>query len=531
MSDDEGFETLGGIPIPELPDEGHLDSSGGDSGIGKPGSQPYTRGIHSSMYRSRTWTMRQYAGFSSAKETNNRFRSLLEKGQSGLSVAFDLPTQLGMDSDDSLAHGEVGKVGVAIDSIHDMRQLFSNIDLGKVSTSMTINAPAAVLFALYASVAEEQGVDLGSLRGTVQNDILKEYIARGTYVFPPEQSMRLITDLMGWCRDHAPSWNTISISGYHIREAGATAVEELAFTLSNALAYVQAAVDSGLDVDEFAPRLSFFFGCHNDLFEEVSKFRAARRLWFELMTERFHPKDPKSTQLRFHTQTAGVTLTAQQPLNNVVRVSYQALSAVLGGTQSLHTNSYDEALGLPTDESATIALRTQQVLAAETGVADVVDPLGGSWYVESLTNEVASRARALIDEIEKRGGSLSAIESGFQQRTIHESAWRQQKDQESGSRLVVGVNHATQEEDRSSNSGQKLDQTVHKEQCDALTSIRDGRDSDAANDALIALRVAAAGGDNLMPHIFVAVKAECTVGEIMGALKEVFGTWMAPSGF
>ncbi|PXY70833.1 MAG: methylmalonyl-CoA mutase [Methanobacteriota archaeon] len=531
MSDDESFETLGGIPIPELPDEGHLASSGGDSGIGKPGSQPYTRGIHSSMYRSRTWTMRQYAGFSSAKETNYRFRSLLEKGQSGLSVAFDLPTQLGMDSDDSLAHGEVGKVGVAIDSIHDMRQLFSEIDLGGVSTSMTINAPAAVLFAMYASVAEEQGVDLVSLRGTVQNDILKEYIARGTYVFPPEQSMRLITDLMGWCRDRAPSWNTISISGYHIREAGATAVEELAFTLSNALSYVQAAVDSGLDVDDFAPRLSFFFGCHNDLFEEVAKFRAARRLWFELMTERFHPKDPKSTQLRFHTQTAGVTLTAQQPLNNVVRVSYQALSAVLGGTQSLHTNSYDEALGLPTDESATIALRTQQVLAAETGVADVVDPLGGSWYVESLTNEVASRARELIEEIEKRGGALSAIESGFQQRTIHESAWRQQKDQESGSRLVVGVNHATQDEETGSNSGQKLDQTVHKEQCDALASIRAARDSDAANEALNALRVAASGSDNLMPHLFVAVKAECTVGEIMGSLKEVFGTWMAPSGF
>lgn len=531
MSDEKHFETLGGIPIPDLADEGHLSSSGGDSAIGEPGSTPYTRGIHESMYRDRTWTMRQYAGFSSAKETNLRFRSLLEKGQSGLSVAFDLPTQLGLDSDDSLAFGEVGRVGVVIDSIHDMRQLFSEIDLGGVSTSMTINAPAAVLFALYACVAEEQGVDLGTLRGTVQNDILKEYIARGTYVFPPEQSMRLITDLMRWCKDYAPRWNTISISGYHIREAGATAVEELALTLSNALAYVQAAVDSGLDVDDFAPRISFFFGCHNDLFEEVSKFRAARRLWFELMTERFQPKNPKSSQLRFHTQTAGVTLTAQQPLNNIVRVSYQALSAVLGGTQSLHTNSYDEALGLPTDESSTIALRTQQVLEAETGVADIVDPLGGSWYVESLTNEVASRARALIEDIEKRGGALSAIESGFQQRIIHESAWRQQKDQESGARLVVGVNHATQTEGQVSNSGQKIDPTIHDEQCGALATIRANRDAADASNALTALGEAAGGNDNLIPYIMTAVKAECTVGEIMGAMKEVFGTWMAPSGF
>ena len=531
MSDDESFETLGGIPIPDFSDASHLSSSGGDGDIGEPGSSPYTRGIHATMYRSRTWTMRQYAGFSTAEETNKRFRSLLKKGQSGLSVAFDLPTQLGLDSDDAMSQGEVGKVGVAIDSIHDMRQLFSKIDLGQVSTSMTINAPAAVLFALYASVAEEQGVDLGSLRGTVQNDILKEYIARGTYVFPPEQSMRLITDLMGWCKENTPQWNTISISGYHIREAGATAVEELAFTLSNAMSYVQSAVDSGLDVDDFAPRLSFFFGCHNDLFEEVAKFRAARRLWFELMTERFQPKNPKSCQLRFHTQTAGVTLTAQQPLNNVVRVSYQALAAVLGGTQSLHTNSYDEALGLPTDESSTIALRTQQVLAAETGVANVVDPLGGSYYVESLTNEVASRARALIDDIEKRGGALAAIESGFQQRTIHESAWRQQKDQESGDLLVVGVNHATQEEGEATDSGQSIDPTIQKEQCDGLASVRANRNQENAKDILDSLRTAAAGDDNLMPYIISAVKAECTVGEIMTAMKEEFGTWMAPSGF
>ena len=521
----DSFETLGGLPISPVP---RPEDSTTNSEI--PGHPPYTRGVHETMYRSRYWTMRQYAGFSSAEETNTRFRTLLDRGQSGLSVAFDLPTQLGMDSDDPLSFGEVGRVGVAIDSIDDMRSLFNGIQLDQVSTSMTINSPAIILLALYVAVGEEQGVAPESIRGTVQNDILKEYIARGTHVFPPEQSMRLITDLIEYCADNHPAWNTISISGYHIREAGATAVEELAFTLSNALAYVDAALSTGMDIDDFAPRLSFFFGCHNDFFEEVSKFRAARRLWYRLMNERYQPKNPKSSMLRFHTQTAGVTLTAQQPLNNVARVSYQALSAVLGGTQSLHTNSYDEAIGLPTDESATIALRTQQVLAEETGVADVVDPMAGSYHVEALTDRIESEAYKLICEIDEMGGALTALKSGFQQRRIHESAWKQTTDVESFNRKVIGVNHAKMKEEPDV-EGQIIDPTIAEKQIQKLSILRQNRDGAKSQAALSALTVAAATDENLFPFILTAVKAKCSVGEIMNAMKVEFGTWMAPSGF
>ena len=524
--EDKVFRTRAGIPIPDVPDQ----EFGVGEDAGEPGSPPYTRGIHKSMYREKTWTMRQYAGFSSAKETNERFISLLEKGQSGLSVAFDLPTQLGLDSDDDMSLGEVGKVGVAIDSIHDMRLLFDNIDMASVSTSMTINAPASILFAMYVAVAQERGTDISSIRGTIQNDILKEYIARGTYVFPPNESLRLITDVMHWCKENTPRWNTISISGYHIREAGATAVEELAFTLSNALAYVQAAVDTGLDVDDFAPRLSFFFGCHNDFFEEVAKFRAARKLWYDLMKERFSPNNSKSSILRFHTQTAGVTLTAQQPLNNIVRVSYQALSSVLGGTQSLHTNSFDEAIGLPTDESSTIALRTQQILANETGIADVVDPLGGSWYVEGLTTKLYNESKKLIEEIDSCGGALTAIENGFQQRHLHESAWAEQVAQDKGDLLVIGVNHALESQTMSDLKGQSVDPSLGEAQCNLLSNIRANRNSDNVSAALANVHNIAQNGGNTMQAILDAVKAECTIGEIMNALKESFGTWMAPSG-
>lgn len=525
------FHTLGGLPISDVPmPEDLLDSNKDSPDLATPGSPPYTRGVHPTMYRSKLWTMRQYAGFSSAVETNNRFKMLLEKGQSGLSVAFDLPTQLGMDSDDSHAKGEVGRVGVPIDSIEDMRVLFDGIRLDEVSTSMTINSPAIILLAMYVAVAQEQGCYLSKLRGTVQNDILKEYIARGTHVFPPEASVRLITDLMSHCKDEYPLWNTISVSGYHIREAGSTAVEEVAFTLSNALAYVDAAVACGMDVDDFAPRLSFFFGCHNDFFEEVAKFRAARRLWYRLMTSRYSPANEKSCMLRFHTQTAGVTLTAQQPLNNVARVSYQALSAVLGGTQSLHTNSYDEALGLPTDESATIALRTQQVLAEETGVADVVDPLAGSYHVETLTNLIEKEASALISEMDNMGGALAALQAGFQQRRIHESAWKQLKDMESGARKVIGVNHAMTIEE-SSPRGQSLDVGIAENQTAQLNSLRARRDGEAATAALTQITHRAQNGGNLFPAILTAVKCECTIGEMMDAMKTVFGTWMPPSGF
>jgi len=521
----DSFETLGGIPIPDVPLKESMPAE-----PGHPGAPPYTRGVHETMYRSRLWTMRQYAGFSSAKDTNLRFHSLLDNGQSGLSIAFDLPTQLGMDSDDQLSYGEVGRVGVAIDSIVDMRNLLNGIPLDKVSTSMTINSPAIILLALYVAVAEEQGVPCSKLRGTVQNDILKEYIARGTHVFPPEPSMRLTTDLIQYCNENIPMWNTVSISGYHMREAGSTAVEEVAFTLSNALEYVDSALKTGLNIDDFAPRLSFFFGCHNDFFEEISKFRAARKLWYDLVTERYNPTNPKSAMLRFHTQTAGVTLTAQQPLNNIARVSYQAMSAVLGGTQSLHTNSFDEAIGLPTDKSVTIALRTQQILASETGLSDVVDPLAGSYYVEKLTETIASDARDLICEIDAMGGSLEALKTGFQQRRIHESAWKQMQDIESLERQIVGVNYAEMD-DSVTTTPQALNPAIHDEQGKQLSDLRDSRDSDMATSCLDRIREAAASDQNLFPLILAAVKANCTVGEIMNSMKDVFGTWNAPSGF
>ncbi len=521
----DSFETLGGLPISSIPSPSDIPNA-----VEFPGQPPYTRGVHETMYRSRFWTMRQYAGFGSAEETNSRFRTLLKRGQSGLSVAFDLPTQLGMDSDNSLSYGEVGRVGVAIDSIHDMRELFNGIQLDQVSTSMTINSPAIILLAMYVAIGEEQGVDSHRLRGTVQNDILKEYIARGTHVFPPEPSMRLITDLIQYCAENHPTWNSISISGYHIREAGATAVEELAFTLSNALAYVDAALSTGMDIDEFAPRLSFFFGCHNDFFEEVSKFRAARRLWHRLINERYQPNDPKSSMLRFHTQTAGVTLTAQQPLNNVARVSYQAMSAVLGGTQSLHTNSYDEAIGLPTDESVTIALRTQQILAEETGVADVVDPMAGSYHVEQLTDMIETEAYSLIQEIEEMGGALNALKNGFQQRRIHESAWKQTQDIEQLNRKVVGVNHA-QMDGFPDMEGQNINPEIADNQTRKISQLRSQRDNDVVANILSSLTETSRTDENLFPLILEAVKSDCTVGEIMDALKVEFGTWMAPSGF
>ncbi len=514
----DDWRTLGGIDI-----NGHF-------GPEEAGAPPYTRGIHKEMYRSRLWTMRQYAGFSSAEETNERFRLLLEKGQTGLSVAFDLPTQLGLDADDPLSEGEVGKVGVSISSIEDMRVLFDNIPLGEISTSMTINSPAMILLAMYIAVGEEQGFSPEQLRGTIQNDILKEYIARGTYVFPPEQSMRLITDTFAFCAKEVPNWNTISISGYHIREAGSTAVQEVAFTLANAIEYADAAVAKGLDIDDFAPQISFFFNCHNDFFEEIAKFRAARKLWYEIVTKRYSPENPKSSMLRFHTQVAGVSLTAQQPLNNVARVTIQALAAVCGGTQSLHTNSYDEAIGLPTEKSATVALRTQQVIAEESGAADVIDPLGGSWYVEDLTEKIHTQANAKIEQILDSGGALLCIESALQQKEIHEAAWQHMRAVEKGERLIVGVNHGVQEGNESIPI-QNLDLELGERQKVRLSDIRSKRNATAALGALDAIRDGARGNQNMFPLVIDAVKVDCTLGEIMSVMKEVFGTYMAPSGF
>ena len=514
----ENWRTLGGIEVPKIvgPDDA--------------GSPPYTRGIHDTMYRSRLWTMRQYAGFSSAEATNERFKLLLERGQKGLSVAFDLPTQLGLDADNEMSEGEVGRVGVSISCLDDMRILLSGIPLDKVSTSMTINAPAMILLAMYVAIAEENGVSQSQVRGTIQNDILKEYIARGTHIFPPGPSMRLITDIFEHCATEIPAWNTISISGYHIREAGSTAVQEVAFTIANALAYVEAAIEKGLDIDTFGPRLSFFFNCHNDFFEEASKFRAARKLWHDLITERYSPKNPKSAMLRFHTQVAGVSLTAQQPLNNIARVTIQALAAVCGGTQSLHTNSYDEALGLPTEESATVALRTQQIIAEESGAANVVDPLGGSHLVEMLTSEIYDLAKAKIIEIENMGGALKAIEAGFQQREIHEAAWEHLMQVESGDRKIIGVNHGVLEEENMP-PVLKPDPSLGEKQRNKLAKLRNSRDLVAVEKALQAVREGAAGDSNLFPLVIDALKQECTLGEIVSAMKDIFGTWMAPSGF
>tara|TARA_B100001142_G_scaffold305692_1_gene334884 strand:- start:959 stop:2602 length:1644 start_codon:yes stop_codon:yes gene_type:complete len=527
----EEWKTLSGLDLDLQSTPATLEGIGADtSHNGDAGKPPYTRGIHSTMYRSRLWTMRQYAGFSSAKATNERFKLLLERGQKGLSVAFDLPTQLGLDADDEMSLGEVGKVGVSISMLDDMRQLLAGIPLDKVSTSMTINAPAMVLLAMYIAVAEEQGVSSHEVLGTIQNDILKEYIARGTYVFPPEPSMRLITDIFEYCAANVPKWNTISISGYHIREAGSTAVQEVAFTLANALAYVEAAIEKGLEIDSFAPRLSFFFNCHNDFFEEAAKFRAARTLWYELVTSRYNPSNPKSSMLRFHTQVAGVSLTAQQPLNNIARVTIQALAAVCGGTQSLHTNSYDEALGLPTEKSATVALRTQQIIAEESGVADVVDPLGGSYHVEALTKRIHDMALEQINKIESLGGSMKAIEQGWQQREIHNAAYQHLNDVEAEKRKIVGVNHGLMDEETETEV-LKLDPSVGDEQCMRLAELRKKRDGEAVDACLEAIRVAAASEDNLFPHVLNAVRMDCTLGEIITAMKDVFGTWMAPSGF
>jgi methylmalonyl-CoA mutase N-terminal domain/subunit len=493
--------------------------------LGFPGEFPFTRGIQPTMFRGRLWTMRQYAGFGTAAESNERFRYLLAQGVNGLSVAFDLPTQMGYDSDHPMAQGEVGKVGVAIDSIQDMAALFDGIPLDRVSTSMTINATAAILLALYIAVARRQQVPAAKLAGTIQNDILKEYVARGTYIYPPRASLRIVTDIFAFCEREVPNWNTISISGYHIREAGSTAVQEVAFTLAHASAYVQAAIDVGLDVNQFGQRLSFFFNAHNNFLEEIAKFRAARRLWARTMRDRFGATNPRAQQLRFHTQTAGSTLTAQQPNNNIVRVALQALAAVLGGTQSLHCNGRDEALSLPTEDAARTALRTQQIIAAETGVANTVDPVGGSYAIETLTDDIERGAEELIGQIERAGGTLAAIETGFIQRQIQESAYRAQLAIDSGEAVVVGVNEFTNEaeEGRTGVTVFRVDPELERCQIDRVRALRAGRDSGACARSLAAVADAAVGGANLMPPIIAAVEAKATVGEISDAMRSVFG--------
>jgi methylmalonyl-CoA mutase N-terminal domain/subunit len=518
----ERFSTVGGLETAPLYTADDLDGWDPATQLGYPGEYPYTRGIQHTMYRGRLWTMRQYAGFGNAEESNVRYRYLLAQGTTGLSVAFDLPTQMGYDADHELAEGEVGKVGVAISSLEDMRTLFREIPLERVTTSMTINATASILLALYLAVAREQGANVHALSGTVQNDILKEYIARGTYIYPPAPSMRIITDVFRYCAAEVPRWNTISISGYHIREAGSTAAQEIGFTLANGIAYVAAAVAAGLDVDRFAGQLSFFFNSHNTFFEEVAKFRAARRMWARIMRERFGARDERSLLLRFHTQTAGSTLTAQQPDNNIVRTAYQAMAAVLGGTQSLHTNSKDEALSLPTQDAARLALRTQQVLAYETGVADTIDPLAGSYYVESLTDELERRAWEYIEQIDALGGSVKAIEQGYIQREIEEAAYRAQREQEEGQRVVVGVNRF-QMEGGPRPDLLRVDPTLGRAQSQKLAALRARRDSEAASAALGALEVAARGTDNLMPRILTAVESYATLGEISDVLRRVFG--------
>lgn len=510
MTEDQTVRTDSGLPVDPAYGEGE-----------QPGAFPYTRGVYPDMYRGRVWTMRQYAGFGTAEETNERFRYLLERGQTGLSVAFDLPTQMGYDSDASMANGEVGRVGVAIDSLDDMRTLFAGIPLGDVSTSMTINATAGILLAFYVALGDERGVDRSALSGTVQNDVLKEYIARGTYIYPVDASLRLITDIMAFCARDVPRWNTVSISGYHIREAGSTAPQEIAFTFANGLEYVRRALDAGLELESFAPRLSFFFAAHNDLFEEVAKFRAARRLWAELMRERYGASD-RSCRLRFHTQTGGSTLTAQQPLNNVVRVAIQALSATLGGTQSLHTNGYDEALALPTEESARIALRTQQILASESGVTRTADPLGGSHYVEALTDEIEAKAREYLEAIDGMGGSSRAID--YMQEEIHQAAYRFQMEVESGDRRVVGVN-VYEEDEGPPRIGQPDYSALEAGQKGRLASFKAARDENTVRNELDAIRTMARSDDNLLPAFVGAVKHGVTLGEISDALRAEWGRW------
>ena len=519
----EKFTNHGGdevvrLATPENIEDGYLEK------LGFPGQYPFTRGVQPTMYRGRLWTMRQYAGFATAAETNKRYRYLLQQGTTGLSVAFDLPTQIGYDSDDPMSVGEVGKVGVAIDSLADMETLFDGIPLDKVSTSMTINSPAAVLLAMYVAVGEKQGVAPEDIKGTIQNDVLKEYVARGTYIFPPKPSLRLITNIFQWCSQKTPAFNTISISGYHIREAGSTAVQEVAFTLANGCTYVQTALDVGLELDVFARRLAFFFNASSDLLEEVAKFRAARRLWARLMNERFGAKKPASLMLRFHTQTAGNTLTAQQIDNNIVRVTIQALAAVLGGTQSLHTNSKDEAHSLPTEESVRTALRTQQILAHESGVADTIDPLAGSYYIESLTDKIEREALALIEKIESSGGVVKCIEDGFIQRQIENAAYQYQQEIERGKRIIVGVNKFQIDEDTKPPL-LRVNPEVEKTQVAKLAAVKKKRDNDQLNTSLASLESAARGNDNLMPYIYDCVKEYATLGEICNVLRKVFGEY------
>ena len=520
------FTTSSGIELPPVLIPSGPEDYLEDSGF--PGEYPFTRGVQANMYRGRLWTMRQYAGYATAEESNERYRYLLDQGQTGLSVAFDLPTQIGYDADDPMAQGEVGKVGVSISSVRDMETLFKDIPLDKVSTSMTINAPASILLAFYIAVAKKQGVSLNKLRGTIQNDILKEYVARGTYIFPPEPSMRLITDVFKFCKDNVPRWNTISISGYHIREAGSTAAQEVAFTLANAIAYIQAAIDAGLAVDDFAGQLSFFFNAHNNFLEEVAKFRAARRLYARIMKERFNAQDEKSCRLRFHTQTAGSTLTAQQPENNIVRVTLQALAAVLGGTQSLHTNSMDEALWLPTEKSVRIALRTQQIIAHESGVADTVDPLGGSYVIESLTDKIESIANDYIEKIDTLGGALPAIKHGFMQREIQEAAYHAQRAIETGEDIVVGVNDF-QVDEAIELEALKVDPKVEENQKQKLAELRESRDEQKVNALLSQLESAARGDDSLMPLFIACAENDVTLGEICNVLRDVWGQYRPPT--
>ena len=521
----ERFETPSSIPMPRvaLPvDSDYLEK------LGFPGDYPFTRGIQPTMYRGRLWTMRQYAGFSDAEESNRRYRYLLQQGQTGLSIAFDLPTQIGYDADDPMAMGEVGKVGVSVSSIADMQTLFQEIPLDKVSTSMTINAPAGILLAMYIATAKRQGVDSKKLRGTIQNDILKEYVARGTYIFPPTPSMRLITNIFEYSKEYVPHWNTISISGYHIREAGSTAVQEVAFTLADAIAYVEAALKAGLSVDEFAPQLSFFFNAHNNFLEEVAKYRAARRLWAQIMRDRFGAKDPKSWMLRFHTQTAGSTLTAQQPENNVIRVTIQALAAVMGGTQSLHTNSMDEALWLPTEKSVRVALRTQQVIGYESGVADTIDPLAGSYVIEYLTDEICSRAAEYIRKVDEMGGALAAIENGYMQSEIQDAAYQYQRAVESKEQIVVGVNAFTSNEELQLER-LKVDPAIEQGQRARLAALRARRDATRASELLGQLETAARGSENLMPLFVECMEANLTLGEVCGVLRQVWGEYQPPA--
>ncbi len=517
-------ETSSHIPVRPLYQPADLAAWDYDRDVGYPGDFPYTRGVQATMYRGRLWTMRQYAGMGDAEESNKRYKYLLSNGTTGLSVAFDLPTQIGLDSDNPLAAGEVGKVGVAIDSVEDMQRLFDGIDLTRISTSMTINATASILLALYVAVARRQGRDTRKLSGTVQNDVLKEYIARGTYIYPPQQAMRIITDLFAWTNENVPEWNTISISGYHMREAGSTAVQEVAFTLGNGIAYVEAAIQAGLDVDKFAPRLSFFFNAHSNFLEEVAKFRAARRMWAKIMRDKFKAKNPKSWMLRFHTQTAGSTLTAQQPENNIVRTAIQAMSAVLGGTQSLHTNSYDEALALPTEASARIALRTQQVIAFESGAPQTVDPLAGSYYVESLTSEIEKRAADYLGKIEAMGGMLKAIERGYVQQEIQNAAYEYQQAVDRQQAVVVGVNRFQIEQEHAVPI-QRIDPDLERKQVERLRALRSKRNAQTWQAAIRAVEDTARGGDNLMPRILAAVEANATVGEISDAMRRVYGEY------